>query len=274
MLGLPIKQIKTHLNRGVNKVISDHKPDLDWLAHFGVLGMKWGVRKQKDAINSHSRTIKKGTTIQNITSRQYTSVPGKHLYAAYTPYDKAKYIDLMGNFMYNERGYKNEFVIKKDIKVPSDKKLVDIFVKTLKSDPKQVAKDMSKAYNDQHLFATKSVKYFDKKVSQVVNRGDVKQGQRLAKEYISDMVSSKAVKSRSMFFGNLIKEGFDAMSDVNDRDQNSGTQDPLIIFNPSKSLGKAKSVKLTKKDLDYYSDYTTLNRKFSSQKKNFSKVQR
>jgi len=83
------------------------------LLHFGTVGMKWGTRRSKDQINSQSRTIKRGTEIQNISSRRLDPTKMTRLYTAYTKYDKDSYTDLMGNFMYNERGYKNTFVVKK-----------------------------------------------------------------------------------------------------------------------------------------------------------------
>lgn len=223
----------------------------DVLQHFGKKGMKWGVRKDKDAINSKERSIKKGTTIQNISNRQLDMSKGRHMYGSYTKYDNEAYTDMMGNFMYGGKAYKNEFVIKKDIKLPSDKQLVENFVELVKSNPKQVSKDMAAAYNDTHIFLEKKAKHFEKKISKIED-ADSKRGEKLAKQYISVMVSDKASKSRADFMGTLIKKGFDGMSDVNDRDTNYGTQDPLIIFNPNKSLGKVKSVKLEKEELDKY----------------------
>lgn len=44
---------------------------LSYLEHYGVKGMKWGIRKQKDAINSNRRTIKSGTELQTITKGKY-----------------------------------------------------------------------------------------------------------------------------------------------------------------------------------------------------------
>ena len=243
----------------------------EFLEHFGVLGMKWGKRKTVDSINTRDRTIKKGTEIQTITSRKF-KVSDHHMYAAYTPYDKSMYIDTMGNQMYGEKGYKNSFVVKKDIRVPSDKQLVKSFIQLSKNNPEQVATDMASAHNALYIFSTRTSKRFAKKISTITD-ADSKKGSKLTKEYISLLVSNKTAKSRALFFGNLLKEGFDGMSDVNDRDQNSGTQDPLIIFNPPKNLGKVKSVKLTKKDLDYYYDLS-MNKEFTKSIEDFSKVQR
>lgn len=243
----------------------------EYMLHFGVKGMKWGVRKQKDQINSRDRTIKKGTTIQNISSREFKK-SDRHMYGAYTSHDKTAYIDLMGNFMYNERGYKNEFKVKKDIKIPSDKKLVETFTAIAKANPKQVAKDMAAAYNALAIFTERSAKHYEKKISKIKD-ADTKRGEKLTKEFISNMVNNKAAKTRAEFFGALIKQGYDGMSDVNDRDSLSGgTQDPLIIFNPNKSLGEVKSVKLTKDDLDRYSKIT-MSRQFSKSKKDLSEIQ-
>lgn len=242
----------------------------DFLAHYGVRGMKWGSRKSKDEINSKDRTIKAKTTIQNISSRQLKGTD-RHLYAAYTTYDKNAYGDLMGNFMYNQRGYKNEFVLKKDIKVPSDRKLADTFIKFAKDNPDQVAKDMSKAYNDQHIFGSKSTKHYAKKIANL-DPDKIEKGEKLTKEFISSMVSSKSAKSRADFFGSLTKQGYDGMSDVNDRD--GIMQDPLIIFSPKKSLGPVKSVKLTRDDLDRYDKMVSFDKAHSQIRADLSEIQR
>lgn len=257
------------MSKGGDKIM--HELD-DILQHFGTKGMKWGVRKQKDQINSKSRSIKTGTTIQNISSRELTK-PDRHMYAAYTSYDKTKYGDMMGNAMYDGKGYKNEFVVKKDIRVPSDRQLVETFVSMAKSNPKQVSKDMSAAYNNNRILFEKSAKHFEKKISKIKD-ADSKRGEALTKQFISEMVNDKAKRSRAEFFGALAKKGFDAMSDTNDRDGVSNTQDPLIIFNPTRTLGEAKSVKLTRSDLKNYAKATTFNKEFSRQKKNLSEVQR
>lgn len=99
----------------------------NYLAHYGVKGMKWGVRRYRNEDGSltgagmrryaqtHSRTLKKGTEIQNISSRQLdrSNKRGNRLYASYTAYDKNAYADFMAGFQYDNKGWKNSFVVKK-----------------------------------------------------------------------------------------------------------------------------------------------------------------
>ena len=227
----------------------------EYLEHFGVKGMKWGRRKKVDAINSVRRTIKKGTEIQNITSKKYQN-NGRHMYGAYTSYDKNMYGDMMGNFMYDGKAFKNMFEVKTDIKIPSDKDLVDSFLKIAKENPKQVAKDMAAAHNAQAMLLNVSPKKYEKLINKATI-GNVKAGEKITAKFIEDLVDDKLTKTRSKFFRSLVDQGFDAMSDTNDRDRS--TQDPLIFFNPSKSLEFKSSVKLTAKQLEAYSEMNSNN---------------
>jgi hypothetical protein len=245
-----------------------HRELEEILQHFGTKGMKWGVHKKKDELNSRDRVIKKGTEIQNISSGDLTNKK-RHMYASYTSFDKESYVTVM-NFMYNGKVQKNEFTVKKDIKIPSDKKLVEEFTALAKKNPQAVSEDMANAYNYVHRFSKKSAKHFEKKLSKIDDK-HTKRGEKATKEFIKLMVSDDAARTRGAFFGSLMKQGYDGMSDVNDRD--GGAQDPLIIFNTSKNLKTNKSVKLTPEELQKYYEKAMFDTNFQKEGKNIKEVQ-
>lgn len=238
-----------------------------YLEHYGVKGMKWGVRKkdtdsisnksrdQESArINSKDRVIAKGTEIQNVSRGKYKD-RGERLYTSYTDYDKSEYIALMAAIMYDERGYVNTFTAKKDIKVPSDQKLVQEFTKLVKENPKQVAKDLSAAEKASNIFTLASEKKYSKVMGKIAN-GDLKKAEKYTNKLVVSMASKKIGKTGDNFQANLVSQGYDAISDLNDRRGVSKTQDPLIVMDTKNSLGTPVSVKLTKKEI---SDYMNLS---------------
>lgn len=77
-------------------------------------------------------------------------------------------------------------------------------------------------------------------------------------------------KDANKFYANLVKEGFDAISDTSDRKQ--GAQDPLIIVNMNK-LNHTGSMELSKKDLDYYMN-CSVYKKLEKKGKVLSSIQR
>lgn len=223
-----------------------------YLEHFGVTGMKWGVRKQKDKINSKDRTLKKGTELQNVSEKTLKLDPKRKLYTSYTDHDKANYINLMGNFQYDEKGIINVLVAKKNLKIASDQALVNEMTRIAKENPKQFSSDMRTAYKAAHFFTGHHTKgHYDRITNKVISEKQSSK-EKVTREFISSIVASpenKTVKKlEDNFFGGLVKKGYDAISDVNDRNGVGSTlQDPLIILQPTKTVSMKSSTALTKK---------------------------
>lgn len=257
------------------------------LVHYGIKGQKWGVRRYQNKDGSltpqgqrrygedNTRTLKKGTEIQNISRRQLDSSNKKsnRIYGSYTDSDKIEYLDMMGNFEYDGRGYKNTFVVKSDIKIASEREVVKTMAEMFKDNPKEVSDMMAKAYNAVNvpILFSKSGKGFEKKLSELSEDPESKKSLELGRKFLQTVpMSDKASSVANDFYGRMVKKGFDAVLDTNDAYGVDGTQDPLIIFNMRK-LGKVNSVKLTKSDLDAASDYVG-SKDFRKKKRDVSSV--
>lgn len=260
----------------------------DELYHYGIKGMRWGVRRyqnpdgsltlkgQRRYSETHNRTLKSGTEVQNISRRQLdvSNKKSNRIYGSYTDSDKTEYIDMMGNFQYDEKGYKNTFVVKKDIKIASEREVVKTISEMFKENPKETSKMMARAYNAVNVpfFFNKTGKGFEKKLSEMVRNPESKKSIKLGRQFIQTVpATNKAKTLADDFYGRMVKKGFDAVLDTNDAYNKFGkTQDPLIIFNMEK-LGNVKSVKLTKDDLDAVQKYTN-TKAFKRKKKDITSI--
>ena len=101
------------------------------LYHYGVKGMKWGVRKKYyKSYMDNDRVLKKGFNVQNISANKARDLSRNDpVYTSHTVHDNnaysgryAKNINLMG-----DKAIKNSIVLTKDVKIPSQKKAVELF---------------------------------------------------------------------------------------------------------------------------------------------------
>lgn len=233
------------------------KPDLNSLVHFGVKGMKWGVHKKyyKEYMDS-DRTLKKGFSIQNISSNKKRDISkNKPVYGAHTEHDKNAYAGSYASSI-NWRGdkaYKNTLVLTKNIKIPSQKKAVDLFMEVYKKDPAGMANSIGKAYAELDYFNkfAKIRDYNAKRISKkFINKGEDWVQNKGYLMFNQSMMAPKEGKARNKYYDLLMKKGYDAISDVNDVQTGYGSDDPIIFINPKKTMKNVKSRELNTDEVE------------------------
>ena len=208
------------------------------LNHYGVKGMKWGIRKERDSDNktgkfkltskqkkalaigvaavgvgvsvyvlkkygdkNFDRVIKSGKPIQHM-SRYVDELLDKPFYASYLKKDNRIYekADFIGSSQWKT---KMTLTSTKDIKIAGRKNAEKIYKKWIDSNP-----------NAKERFGNQSYFSFNRNL----NSPDYRDKELFAN-----------------FYDELKKYGYSAIRDVNDQSQ-SGAISPLIIFGGLKSL--------------------------------------
>lgn len=227
------------------------------LYHFGVKGMKWGVRKKyyKNYMDN-DRILKKDFKIQNISSGKPRDLSKNNpVYGAHTKHDKNAYAGKYANAINwrGEKAYKNDMVLVKDVKIPSQKKAVETFMDLYKKDPKGISDSIGKAYAELDYF-NKIDKIRNYNANRIANKFS-KKGEDWVKSkgyliFNQSMMSTDENKARTEYYNLLLKKGYNAISDINDVQTGYNSDDPIIFINPNKTLKNVKSRELTSDEIE------------------------
>ena len=226
------------------------------LYHYGVKGMKWGVRKKNynSSTMDQDRIIKKGTKFQNISKNESRKINNNPVYTSHNKSDnnlyKGQYADQIN--LYGDKAYKNTLVLTKDVKVASQKQAVNTFIEMYNKDPKGVSESIGKAYAELASFnKISSIRNFKAKriEKKFANKGEKWMQTKGYDIFNQTMMSSQETKARMKYYDMLGKKGYDAIIDTNDVN-NSGAKDPIIFIKPNQSMKNIKSRELTMDEIE------------------------
>lgn len=191
--------------------------NMNELSHYGVKGMKWGVRKDpSDFVSNNGRVLVK----RGGEAYRTTNVKEKHKGHAYVTISKkdAKSYEDWGDFQATYKALE-------DIVVPTKSERVKTAVDLIKNDP-EVRMHVARS---QLGFTSGNFK-------KLTNMSLEKLGGRPYNTFVASLDENKTIRDK--YFKALRDKGYNAIEDM--MDQGFMADMPLIIFDREKTLSKPK----------------------------------
>lgn len=235
----------------------DEKPSLEEaLVHFGVKGMKWGVRKKAE-LSTERRTIAKGHQLQNVSAGKAVDTSGRRIFASHTAKDnlayRSKYARVL-RAISDDETYANTLVTTKKIKVASEKDAYDEFKKLYDKDPAGMTRVLAESQEAlvRSMFGLGEVanlKTVDANFKTYSKKGEdwlEKSGYDLFTTASGTNLMRKEVADG--YYNALAKRGFDAMIDHTDKKAKLA-DDPIIFLKPKDTVKVTETVPLSVEDI-------------------------
>lgn len=230
--------------------------DIDvFLAHHGIKGQRWGVRREDPSGTDNSFnnsgvvmgrdgsiTVKKGASLQRLTRSSGQSLPMKDLtFASLNEYDNARYIKVIGGkgFLGGGRDQILSIQATKPIKAPSVEEATRIHSELMLSNATFRKKNTN----------VLGVEIQPKELERIRNSPTGRTAQAWYHQTNVKMTFDKDYDPDAPYVQKVVREemlkrGFNALRDENDVSSKIAKA-PIIIFNPQDSLRVVSTTQIT-----------------------------